>query len=248
MSIPQPNFEVIKAPELTSWEHAALIEWHREWERYDNVAATVKGSVRRQTLNNLAKYVPKKPIASVTDADIMSVVEARCRTLKNEFVPDVSSLFRANLRMNMTIDDCDARIFRYYEYFYRDSDAGYKSRMKARCRLLVENLQPPVLKAQIGRLIDLERRDCKSDDVALFDLILEHVKIQQRFHPISQDYAGKQDSKTIKPEKKPRRGAPTKPTSAPSPAPTTTTTATGPCPTRSPPRDGCLGREEVSRG
>ncbi|EEY67256.1 uncharacterized protein PITG_04236 [Phytophthora infestans T30-4] len=41
--------------------------------------------------------------------------------------------------------------------------------MKARCRLLVENLQPP------------------------------------RFHRISQDYAEKQDSKTIKPEKKPQR-------------------------------------------
>ncbi|EEY56390.1 uncharacterized protein PITG_09912 [Phytophthora infestans T30-4] len=112
--------------------------------------------------------------------------------------------------------------------------------MKARCRLLVENLQPPVLKAQIGRFIDLERRDCKSDDVALFNLIPELAKIQQRFHRISQDYAGKQDSKTIKPEKKPQRGAPTKPTSAPSPAPTTTTTATGPRPTRSPP--------QVSRG
>ncbi|EEY64875.1 uncharacterized protein PITG_16194 [Phytophthora infestans T30-4] len=77
--------------------------------------------------------------------------------------------------------------------------------MKACCRLVVENLQPPVLKAQIGRRIDLERRDCKSDDVALFDLILEHAKVQQRFHRISQDYAGKQDSKTIKPEKKPQR-------------------------------------------
>ncbi|EEY55207.1 uncharacterized protein PITG_09105 [Phytophthora infestans T30-4] len=153
--------DVIKAPELTSWEHAALIEWHREWERcvekirhrcsttgetYGNVVATVKGSVRWQTLNILAKYVLNKPIASVTDADIMSVVEARCRTLKNEFVPDVSSLFRTNLRMNMTIDDCDARIFRYYEDFNgiveanglqgligneNEADAGYKNRIKA---------------------------------------------------------------------------------------------------------------------
>eukprot|EP00644_Phytophthora_capsici_P010651 jgi/Phyca11/104401/e_gw1.9.865.1 len=64
--------------------------------------------------------------------------------------------------------------------------------MKARCRLLVENLQPPVLKAQITRLIDLERRDCKVDDVALFDLILEHAKVQQRFHRLSKEYAGKE--------------------------------------------------------
>ncbi|KAL4093277.1 hypothetical protein PRIC1_010711 [Phytophthora ramorum] len=219
MAIPQPIFDEIRAPELTSWEHAALVEWHREWERYaekirhrctmtgetyDTVIATVKGSVRRQTLKNLAKYVLKKPMASVTDADIMSVVVSRCQTLKNEFVPDVSSLVRAKLKMDLSIDDCDARIFRYYEDFNgivednglqgligaeNEEDSGYKSRMKARCRLLLENLQPPVLKAQIGRLIELERRDCKNDDVALFDLILEHAKVQQRFHRMSQDYA-----------------------------------------------------------
>ncbi|KAG3120291.1 hypothetical protein PI124_g1506 [Phytophthora idaei] len=102
MSIPQPIFEVITAPELSSWEHGALIEWHREWERYvekirhrctttgetyENAVATVKGSVRRKTLMNLAKYVLKKPVDSVTEADIMSAVTARCRTLQYEFVP-----------------------------------------------------------------------------------------------------------------------------------------------------------------
>jgi hypothetical protein len=63
-----------------------------------------------------------------------------------------------------------------------ESETGYKCRLKARCRLLVDGLQPPVLKAQITRLIDLERRECKSDDVASFDLILEDAKLQQWFH------------------------------------------------------------------
>ncbi|OWZ02003.1 hypothetical protein PHMEG_00026515, partial [Phytophthora megakarya] len=122
-------------------------------------------------------------------------------------------------KMDLSIDDCDARVFRYYEDFNgimednglhglmgadNTTDAGYKCRMKARCRLLVENLQPPVLKAQITRLIDLERRDCKSDDVALFDLILEHAKVQQRFHRMSQDYAAKGDAKGAKPDRKPQ--------------------------------------------
>ncbi|KAE9259850.1 hypothetical protein PF001_g32910, partial [Phytophthora fragariae] len=96
MSIPQPIFEVIRPPELSSWEHAALIEWYREWERYvekirhrcsttgetfENVVATVKGSVKPKTLKNMATYVLKKPVASVTDDDIMTAVQARCRTL-----------------------------------------------------------------------------------------------------------------------------------------------------------------------
>uniref|UniRef100_H3H9K7 Uncharacterized protein n=1 Tax=Phytophthora ramorum TaxID=164328 RepID=H3H9K7_PHYRM len=191
MSIPQPIFEVIRPPELSSWEHAALIEWHREWERYvdkirhrcavtgetfENVVATVRGSVKAKTLKNMDTYVLKKHVASVTDEDIMAAVQARCRTLKNEFVPDVTSLFRQQLKMELSIDDCDARIFRYYEDFNgivednglqkligagSEAEAGYKSRMKSRCRLLVENLQHPVLKAQITRLIELERRDSR---------------------------------------------------------------------------------------
>ncbi|POM74029.1 Hypothetical protein PHPALM_9063 [Phytophthora palmivora] len=216
----------------TNWDHAALIEWLREWERYvekmhhrctttgetyENMVATVKGCVKRKTLKNMASYVLMKPVADVTDADIMGAVQARCRTLKNEFVPDVTSLFRQKLKMDLSIDDCDARVFRYYEDFNgimedndlqgligadNTTDAGFKNRMKARCRLLVENLQPPILKAHITRLIDLERRDCKSDDVALFDLILGHAKVQQRFLRMWQDYTAKGDSKAAKPDRK----------------------------------------------
>ncbi|ETO58443.1 hypothetical protein F444_23188, partial [Phytophthora nicotianae P1976] len=36
---------------------------------------------------------------------------------KTDFVPDVSSLFCQNLKMDLAIDDCDARIIRYYESF-----------------------------------------------------------------------------------------------------------------------------------
>ncbi|KAG6623820.1 uncharacterized protein IUM83_02021 [Phytophthora cinnamomi] len=68
-------------------------------------------------LKNLATYVLKKSLASVTDEDIMNAVKARCHTLKNVFVPDVTSLFLQNLKMNVSMDDCDARVFRYYEDF-----------------------------------------------------------------------------------------------------------------------------------
>ncbi|KAE9161461.1 hypothetical protein PF005_g31234 [Phytophthora fragariae] len=249
---------VIRPPELSSLEHAALILWYREWERYvekirhrcsttgetfENVVATVKGSVKPKTLKNMATYVLKKPVASVTDDDIMTAVQARCRTLKNEFVPDVTSLFRQQLKMDLSIDDCDARIFRYYEDYNgivednglqgligngNEPEAGYKSRLKARCRLVVDNLQPPVLKAQIIRLIDLERRDCKSDDVALFDLILEHAKVQQRFHRMSQDHAARGDSKSTKPDQKPQRSDTSRSGRSPRPAPSAASTSTPP--------------------
>ncbi|OWZ17018.1 hypothetical protein PHMEG_0009103 [Phytophthora megakarya] len=170
MSIPQPIFE---------WERYVEKMRHRcntTGETFENVVATVKGFLKPKTLRNLPTYVLKNPVASVTDADIMTVVQTRSRTLKNEFVPDVTSLFRQKLKMNLSIDDCDARVFRYYEDFNvimednglqgligseNTTETGYRSRMKARCRLLFENLRPPVLKAQISRLIDFERRDFK---------------------------------------------------------------------------------------
>jgi hypothetical protein len=85
-----------------------LIEGHREWERYvgkirhrcavtnetfENVVATVRGSVKPKTFKNMATYVHKKHVASLTHEDIMAAVQARFHTLKNEFVPDGTSLF-----------------------------------------------------------------------------------------------------------------------------------------------------------
>ncbi|OWZ21248.1 hypothetical protein PHMEG_0004227 [Phytophthora megakarya] len=48
---------------------------------------------------------------SVTDADIMTALKACCQSLKNGFVPVVMTLFRQRLKMNFSIDDCDAGSF-----------------------------------------------------------------------------------------------------------------------------------------
>uniref|UniRef100_H3GF43 Uncharacterized protein n=1 Tax=Phytophthora ramorum TaxID=164328 RepID=H3GF43_PHYRM len=226
MSIPQPIFEDVKPPELSSWDHAVLIEWHRDGYRQE--------------------------LPEAKDAEKTSYT--CCHMLKNEFVPDVTSLFRQRLKMDLSLDDCDARIFRYYEDFNgivednalqgligtgNESDEEYKGRMKARCRLLVDNIQPPVLKAQINRLIELERHDCKSDDVALFDLILEHAKVQQRFHWMSQDHAAKTDSKSSKPERKQQRQGSARATQAQAQA-SPLAAASAPATAPVPPHDGCL--------
>ncbi|POM60590.1 hypothetical protein PHPALM_30531 [Phytophthora palmivora] len=78
MSIPQPIFE---------WERYVEKIQHRcttTGETFENVVATVKGCLKRGTLKNLAVYVLKKPLASVTDVGVMNVVKVRCHTLKNE--------------------------------------------------------------------------------------------------------------------------------------------------------------------
>ncbi|RAW21378.1 hypothetical protein PC110_g22179, partial [Phytophthora cactorum] len=205
MSIPQPIFEVIRPQ---SFQAGSMQR-----------SFTGTGSVNPKTLKNLAVNVLKKPMSSVTDTDIMDSVVERCGTLKNDFVPDLTAMFNKQLKMDLSIDDCDARIFRYFEDFNgiiadnglrhligtdNESEDGYKNRMKTRCRLLVENLQPSVLKAQI-------------------------------------DYDARGDSKSKIPEGKLQRSGNAKsaPTNtAPSHAPAPSTQA--PRPPRSLPHDGCL--------
>ncbi|POM61981.1 hypothetical protein PHPALM_28920, partial [Phytophthora palmivora] len=158
--------------------------------------------------------------------------------------------------MELSVDDCDARVFQYFQDFTRiveenglqgligstdPNSPGHKDRMKQRCRLLVENLPPALLQDQIQRLIEFERRDCRTDDVALFDLILEHAKAQQRFFNQSKDSAATAKAKggtpvTAKPPAaKLNKEAAAKP-SVNKPQPVSTRALK----TATPPTEGCL--------
>ncbi|OWZ20563.1 hypothetical protein PHMEG_0005002 [Phytophthora megakarya] len=159
MSLLQPIFEAIP------WDHAALIEWLREWERYthENVVVTVKGCGRRKTVRNLFTYVLKKPVGDGIDADVLKAVRARCCSLKNEFVSDVTSLFHQKLKMDIPIDGCEARIFPYHDYFNDTTEDNglqgligsdsipqwLEEQNESSMSPIGRNFQSPILKAQI---------------------------------------------------------------------------------------------------
>ncbi|POM80973.1 Hypothetical protein PHPALM_1125 [Phytophthora palmivora] len=249
MTVPHPVYEFICAPQLTKWEQSALIVWYRDWKHYEDkikqrcsgsgeeyasVISTVKGAVKPEVLQTMACFL----------------------TLKNEYIPDIKTLFKRELRMELSLDDCDARVFQYFQDFTRiveenglqgfidstdPTSPGHKDRMKQRCRRLVENLQPALLQDQVQRLIEFESRDWRADDVALFDLILEHAKAQQRFFNQSKDSAATAKTKggtpaTAKPPAaKLNKEAAAKP-SVNKPQPVTTRAPK----TATPPTEGCL--------
>ncbi|GMF46582.1 unnamed protein product [Phytophthora fragariaefolia] len=216
-TVPQPIFEVVRPPKLVSWNHASLVSWYREWNHYvteirhrctvtgeafERVVVTVKGPIQPEVLDIIAGYVLQRPLEAISDDEVLQLFHARSQTLVNEFVPNVKTLVRQSLHMELSTDDCDARVFRYFQDFTRIVEENgmqgligktdpslydYRDRMKARCRLLIENLQPAVLQEQIQRLVELERRECMTDDVALFNFILEHAKAQQRFHRMTKE-------------------------------------------------------------
>ncbi|GMF47372.1 unnamed protein product [Phytophthora fragariaefolia] len=83
-----------------------------------------------------------------------------------------------------------------------------------------------MIKEQIERLIKYERRDCRTDDAALFDLILEHARVQQRFYLRSAECPVPQTRLTQQPKKTQKMAKPSQPMASKK--------------ARTPSRDGCL--------
>ncbi|KAG1708148.1 hypothetical protein DVH05_024831 [Phytophthora capsici] len=99
--------------------------------------------------------------------------------------------------MDMSEKDIDARVLKYFVGFDQlvedhgfetmlgvgsPSDDGYRDRMKQRCKLLIAGLAPTMLKVEIERLVLLQNKDAKTDDVVLRDLILQRATAQQHYH------------------------------------------------------------------
>ncbi|KAG3183615.1 hypothetical protein PC128_g14096 [Phytophthora cactorum] len=212
MSVPQPVYEFVSAPELTAWDQESLVNWRRERERYvekiqqkcrtsnepfDAAVMRVRDTVRPRILKHLAHYVLCKAVEDITDAAIMAKVRERKNTLQNGHVPDVQSFFKDNLRMDMSEKDIDTRVFKYFMDFDQliedhgfenmlgvglVNDSGYRNRMKQRCKLLIADLAPTMLKMEIERLVLLQYKEAKTDDVALRDIILQRATTQQHYH------------------------------------------------------------------
>ncbi|KAE9006425.1 hypothetical protein PR002_g16479, partial [Phytophthora rubi] len=77
----------------------------------------VKGSLKPALLNTLCDYVLKKHKDDVTEAELVSLIQLKCRSLKGAFAPDVKALFKARLHMDLRIDDPEARVLKYFQDF-----------------------------------------------------------------------------------------------------------------------------------
>ncbi|OWZ14934.1 hypothetical protein PHMEG_00011509 [Phytophthora megakarya] len=99
MSVPQPIYEVITAPRLTSWDPVAL-----------NVCITVKASLSAEMLESVATYVIGKSVSDVTDAVLTQLIRSRFAKVDDGYIPDLCPLFRETLSMNVKIDNAEARV------------------------------------------------------------------------------------------------------------------------------------------
>ncbi|POM68944.1 Hypothetical protein PHPALM_14828 [Phytophthora palmivora] len=212
MTVPQPIFEFVKAPKLTAWSQPALVRFLRERRQYlskvrercmvtgedeNNVTFSIKSTVGPQIIEHLAHYVLRTPITEVMEEALKAEMERKAGNMMNDHVPDVAKLFAEGLKMDLREPDIEARVSKYFMDFDRlvedqglatwvgrgeAIDIAGRQRMKTRCKLLVDNLLPDVLRIDVERLVNMTHRGAKADDVQLYDVIVERAVRQQHYH------------------------------------------------------------------
>ncbi|DAZ98385.1 TPA: hypothetical protein N0F65_000704 [Lagenidium giganteum] len=225
-------------------------------EKYDNVAVGIKGSVEPRLLEHLARYVLRKPLEKVTDEDVGLEITRRCKTLQNDHIPDLDKLFRDNLRMDLQEIDTDARVLKYFMRFDqivdeyglesmlgsgRETEPDYDERMKLRCKHLLNNIGPVMLRLEMERLAAVKPA-LKKDDLLLYEMLAERAREQQKYHTLAQELkqtnrSGSNNKKHDSKGARSRERRPAKGTEGPSPG--KQPDAARPK-QREPPRDGCL--------
>lgn len=81
--------------------------------------------------------------------------------------------------------------------------------MKLRCKILLDNLEPQVLRDDVQRYVKYECRSAKKNDFELFRIIKERARTQHKYHVLSLEYKSKVDkssdrSSSVK-DSKPRK-------------------------------------------
>ncbi|GMF16393.1 unnamed protein product [Phytophthora lilii] len=84
-----------------------------------------------------------------------------------------------------------------------------------RYRLLARRLQPEVLRREVKRLAQVTHRHVKTDDIALYELIVDRAKHQHQDHLLNQELKASRGSKASEPKQDAgRNGQAAKPASA----------------------------------
>ncbi|EGZ09272.1 hypothetical protein PHYSODRAFT_549876 [Phytophthora sojae] len=247
MAMPQPIFEVTRAPSLKIWSQSAISTFLRERRQYEGkvaeqcrvtgevqgaVTRSVRSTVEPRVLEYVAHYILKKDIESVSDDMLLAEMKRKVGVMMYDRVPDVTLLFSRELRMDLSEVDVEARIANYFMTFGRlvedNGLAGMlgrgpavgeegRQRMKLRCKLLLSNVTPEMLKIDLSWLVELTHREAKVSDLALHDLMIERATRQQQYHlmqsemkqnsaPRVKDLAtagGKAQQRPAKPQSKP---------------------------------------------
>lgn len=228
MSVGQPVFEFIKAPKLEDWSQSAIVKWRKAQTQYESrmrqrcadsgeslakVLTSIKDSFDVKLLEVVSLYELQTTVDAVTEEQLGELILERTMNVMNEFVPDLDGFFRRNLRMDLTEVDIDARVLKYYRDFSElieqhgfgrllavglPLDSQFEDRMKLRCKILLDNLEPQLLRDDVQRYVKYECHSAKKNDFELFRIIKERARTQHKYHVLSLEYKQNRSERTTR--------------------------------------------------
>ncbi|POM59743.1 hypothetical protein PHPALM_31476 [Phytophthora palmivora] len=205
MTVLQPMFEFIKSPKLTAWSQPALVRFLRDHRQYLSKMYGLRlrrkqcdfqhqGLCRTTNPGGSSSLRARTPVAEVEEEALKSEMERKVANTMNDHVSNVAKLLAEKLKMDLTEPNIEARVSMYFMDFEqlveyqalptrvgrgsrRWSATNEKSLKAAFSKMLIE-----VLCIDIARLVDMNNRKAKPNDIALYDLIVEMAVRQQHYH------------------------------------------------------------------
>lgn len=118
---------------------------------------------------------------------LIEEIEHIVASVKNNTLPDIKSLFKKELKMNMGESDVEARVLDYFKTFNRITmDNGLAEcfsqadGVREKCKRLMASLQPKTLKMEVKQCVRFTHKAASSDPRLLFDLIVEKSTEHER--------------------------------------------------------------------
>ncbi|KAG3238776.1 hypothetical protein PI124_g16274 [Phytophthora idaei] len=108
MAVPQPIFEVTRAPSLKGWGQSAITTFLRERKQYEGKL------IERCHVPHVAHYILKEDVASVSDDMQVAEMIRKVDTMMNGRIPDVKQLFARELKLDLSEVEVEARIAIYF--------------------------------------------------------------------------------------------------------------------------------------
>ncbi|POM62979.1 hypothetical protein PHPALM_27805 [Phytophthora palmivora] len=159
-NVHRPVFEFVQAPKLVDWSQDAIVSWKKRWDQYVHIVRLrytesgermeialrlVKACIDSELLEVLCLYELRKAVDDVTSEELVTLIDVKLGSVKNNQVPDLDDFFRQVLKIDLHEDDVDARVLKYYRDFAilikenglnkilgvsDPADSGYSNRMK----------------------------------------------------------------------------------------------------------------------
>uniref|UniRef100_H3H1U5 Uncharacterized protein n=1 Tax=Phytophthora ramorum TaxID=164328 RepID=H3H1U5_PHYRM len=192
-------FEPIVPPEIKSISHEALTQWKKErrdyeaklrarchvtGEVYEAVALPIIESFDPDLLDTFCELRLNMASVDVTEGMLIAEISHVVSNVNNDTLPDIKTLFKVKLRMNMTESDVDARVLDYFNHFGKivrkngfvncfEGNYG----IKEKCKRLVASLHPATLNDEVKQCVCYTHKPAASNPRLL---IVEKAKEHER--------------------------------------------------------------------